>query len=89
MIEIRLLGGFSLDYDGKVIQSLGATRMQSLVAYLLLHRGITLTRLQLALLFWPDSSEAQAHTNLRKLLFQLGHALPEADRYIQLEGAGI
>lgn len=86
MLEIRLLGEFSLAYNGRVVRGLSASRMQSLVAYLLLHRRMTLMRQQLAYLFWADSTETQARTNLRKLLHQLGQALPEANNYLHLEG---
>jgi DNA-binding SARP family transcriptional activator len=86
MIEIRLMGGFSLEYDGSVIQGLGAPRMQSLITYLVLHRGMPVPRQHLAFLLWPDSAEDQARTNLRKLLHQLGKALPEVDRFLQLGG---
>lgn len=43
-------------------------RLQSLLAYLLLHRFTPQARQHVAFTFWPDSSEAQALTNLRKQL---------------------
>ena len=82
MIEIRLLGGFSLVHDGSLIHGLGAPRIQSLLAYLLLQREMPQSRQHLAFLSWPDSAEAQARTNLRKLLHQLVQALPEAKHYL-------
>ena len=36
-------------------------------------------RQQIAFIFWPDSTEAQAFTNLRKLFFDLRQALPHAN----------
>jgi DNA-binding SARP family transcriptional activator len=57
--------------------------MQVLLAYLLLNAGSTVSRQQLAFLFWPDSSEPQARTNLRQLLHHFRSAWPEAEDYIE------
>ncbi len=35
-------------------------RLQLLLAYVTLHRNLTLSRQHMAFLFWPDSSEKQA-----------------------------
>ncbi len=43
-------------------------RMQSLLAYLLLHRHTQQNRQHVAFLFWPDLSEAQSRNNLRQVL---------------------
>jgi len=51
--------------------------MQSLLAYLLLHRDEPVPRSRLALLFWPDAPEGAARNSLRQLLHQLRQALPE------------
>ncbi|MBI1299632.1 AAA family ATPase [bacterium] len=56
-----------------------SARQQSLVAFLALHAGTPHSRQSLAFLFWPDSSEEQAHTSLRNLLFQLRRDLPEIE----------
>ncbi|MBX3013554.1 MAG: AAA family ATPase [Caldilineaceae bacterium] len=82
MLQICLLGNFRLTYASEVVASVNTPRLQVLLAYLLLHRQAPQPRQQLAFLFWPDSSEKQAHTNLRKLLFQLRNALPDADRFL-------
>jgi len=50
-----------------------------LLAHLLLNRHPSLTRQHLAFLFWPDSTEKQAYTNLRKAILALRRALPDAD----------
>src|SRR6266545_2735224 len=42
------------------------------------------SRQHLALLLWPDSSEAQARTNLRHQLHFLRQARPEADGYLEV-----
>lgn len=88
-LSIRLLGGFRLVYGDVPVTALDAPRMQSLVAYLVLHRDAPQPRRQLAYLLWPDSEEAQARTNLRNLLHHLRRALPEAERYVRQEGGAV
>jgi DNA-binding SARP family transcriptional activator/predicted ATPase len=79
-LSLRLLGDFSLVYDGEPVMDITSARMRSLLAYLALHRETPQPRQQLAFLFWPDSTEAQARNNLRQLLHQLRHAWPASDR---------
>ncbi|MEZ4732942.1 MAG: hypothetical protein R3E79_38080 [Caldilineaceae bacterium] len=54
--------------------------LQSLLAYLPLNRHEPPSRQHLAFLFWPDSAELQALTNLRNLTYILRQALPDPDR---------
>ncbi len=79
-LSVRLLGEFCLLVDGQPCHELSRPRRQALLAYLLLHRHAPQPRRRIAFAFWPDSSEGQAHTNLRKLFFQVRRALPHADR---------
>jgi len=81
-LHIHLLGDFYLVYDSTPVTSVNTARLQSLLAYLVLHRNAPQLRHHLAFLFWPDSTEAQAHTNLRNLLHLLRQALPDADRFL-------
>ncbi|MCB0062082.1 MAG: AAA family ATPase [Caldilineaceae bacterium] len=81
-MEVRLFGDFSLRYNGDLVTTVQKPRLQSLLAYLLLHRYEPQSRQQLSFLFWPDSTEAQARTNLRKLYHQLRQALPAADQFL-------
>jgi predicted ATPase/DNA-binding SARP family transcriptional activator len=85
ILSIHLLGSFLLDYQGQALNTINTERLQSLLAYLLLHRDAPVPRQHLAFLFWPDSSEAQARTNLRNLLHKLRAALPKADRYLAID----
>jgi DNA-binding SARP family transcriptional activator len=62
-LNIRLLGEFSLEYDGTPVTGVRTQRLQSLLAYLLLHRDAPQSRAHLAFQFWPDSTEAQARSN--------------------------
>src|SRR5690242_4300281 len=75
-LRIRLLGDFALYLDGALVTSVKSARLQSLLAYLLIHRDAPQTRQHVAFLFWPDSSEAQSQSNLRHLLHSLQRALP-------------
>jgi DNA-binding SARP family transcriptional activator len=82
-LEIQLLGDFRLVYRGKVLTGVDTPRLQSLLAYLLLHRDSPIPRKLIAFNYWPDSTEAKAHNNLRSLLHRLRNSLPDADEYIE------
>ncbi|QJY48168.1 ATP-binding protein [Pseudonocardia broussonetiae] len=82
--RIRVLGRFDLSLGGVRVPPLESARAESLLAFLLLHRGTATPRQHLAFVLWPDSTEAQARTNLRHLLHTLRHRLPDADRYLEV-----
>jgi len=82
MLQIRLLGEFSLSYGGTPVAAVNTARLQSLLAFLLIHRDAPQPRHHLASLFWPDVLEGQARNNLRQMLHQLRHALPDADSFV-------
>src|SRR5690348_3022166 len=84
-LHIRLLGDFSLIYDEQQVTSLNTLRLQSLLAYLVLHRDVPRQRQHLAFLFWPDTTEAQARNNLRQLLHQLRRAFPRVAHYLSAD----
>lgn len=84
MLTVSLLGDFSIRRDGAPVAHLDTSRLQSLLAYLLLHRDAPQSRAYLAYLFWPDTTEGQARTNLRNLLHYLRRALPDADSYLDI-----
>src|SRR5437773_6321349 len=86
-LHIRLLGDFSLTYGDESVASINTPRLHSLFAYLVLHRDAPQLRQHLAFLFWPDTSEAQARNNLRQMLHQLRHALPDADRFLHADAS--
>ena len=89
ILNIYLLGGFHLVYDSRPVDTVTNSRMQSLLAYLILHRETSQPRQRLACLFWPDSNEAQARTNLRNLIHLLRQALPGAKDYLHTDGPTI
>ena len=82
-LHIHLLGDFLLVSGDKPVTTVTVPRLQSLLAYLVLHQAAPQDRSHLAFLLWPDSTEAQAHTNLRKLLYQLRQAFPYTEYFIQ------
>jgi DNA-binding SARP family transcriptional activator len=84
-LHVRLLGDFRLDYGDEPVTSVNTPRLQSLLAYLVLHLDAPQPRYHLAFILWPDSTEAQALTNLRNLLYHLRRALPEADRFLHAD----
>lgn len=81
-LHISLLGEFNLIFQGQTVSAFSGDRPISLLAYLLLHRRTPVSRQHLAFTLWPDSSESQARTNLRNLVYTLRKFLPDADAYI-------
>lgn len=86
-LRIRLLGALSLTLGDRPVV-IDAPRLQSLLAYLLLHRTPQ-PRERLAFMFWPDSVESQARTNLRQALHLLRRALPEADLFLDSDARSV
>ncbi len=82
-LRVRLLGTFELS-QGDLRIALDAPRLQSLVAYLALSHNDRHPRQRIAFLFWPDSTEKQAQTNLRNVLHQLRRAVPSIDAYLEI-----
>ncbi len=85
MLSVSLLGDFCIKHDNTPVSGIDTPRLRSLLAYLILHRDAPQSRSHLAFLFWPDTSEAQAHTNLRNLLHHLRRALPNADSFLDIK----
>jgi non-specific serine/threonine protein kinase len=74
VLKIRLLGQFDLKRNGVSIE-VPSRSAQSLIAYLVLNTGISHRREKLAGLFWPDTTEANARSYLRKALWQARKSL--------------
>lgn len=75
-LSFSLIGGFSLEYDGRPVD-LRNRKAQALLAYLTLTPNVSATREQVAGLLWGDSPEFQARSSLRQLLRQLRQAFDE------------
>jgi DNA-binding SARP family transcriptional activator len=85
-MQIRLLGDVEVRLGPIALEAFASPRLQSLLAFLIVHRDRPLARQRVAFIFWPDSSESQARTNLRHLLHMLRQALVEPDRYVSIDG---
>jgi DNA-binding SARP family transcriptional activator len=84
-VRIQLFGGFDLSCDGTSLAGAISERLQSLLAYLLLHRDAAQSRQHLAFLFWPDSPDSQARTNLRRVIHELRQVLPTVEQLIAID----
>lgn len=84
-LQIALLGTFRLSAGATSITTVNTPRLQALLTYLVLRRGAPQSRQQLAFLLWPDSTDAQARTNLRTLVYRLRTALPQADAFLAID----
>ncbi len=89
ILRIRFLGGFDLIYKQKSIGGKIPKRLQSLLAYLLLHRHTPQSRQQIAFRLWPDSSDSQARTNLRRNLHSLRQVFPDSEQFIAVDTQSI
>src|SRR4051795_10855043 len=74
-VPISLLRGRAIVDGGTGAVRTRSARAAALVAYLVLHAGAPQSRQHLAAVFWPDSSDAQALTNLRRELHALRQVL--------------
>jgi WD40 repeat protein/DNA-binding SARP family transcriptional activator len=83
-LNIQLLGRFNLLCGNQRIH-LTARSLQSLFAYLVLHRDVPQPRQHLATLLWSELDPAQARRNLRRDLHALRQALPELDRLLYID----
>ncbi len=84
-LRIELLGHVRILDGGTPVAALASARRCSLLAYLILHRHVAVRRERLASLFWPDSEEGQARTNLRRELHHLRADLPCADEVLRVD----
>ena len=89
ILVVKLLADFHLTYDGAPVTTVNQPRLQSLLAYLLLHRNAQVPRHHLAFTFWPDTKESQARNNLRQMLHQLRHTLPDFERFFQVDSNSV
>jgi len=74
VLRVSLLGEQSIAGTGARARS---SRAVALVAFLAAHTGSPQPRQRIAGLFWPDSTDAQALTNLRRELHQLCQILAD------------
>jgi len=71
VLEISLLGDQRVALDGDSLAPSLARRAVEILGFVAIHPGQPQLRSQLAVALWPDSSDAQALTNLRRELHHL------------------
>lgn len=82
-MRINLFGNLRISIAGNPVHAVNSNRMQSLIAYLILHTDPQ-PRERLAFLLWPSSTESQARTNLRQLLHHWKRALPAGQNPLEM-----
>jgi DNA-binding SARP family transcriptional activator len=83
-LEVRLLGAVEVILDGRRLGAFNALRLQRFLALIAMRRDLQ-QRSRLAFELWPDSDERQARTNLRKLLHDFRHSLPDIGQFVQID----
>lgn len=83
-LEVRLLGVVEVILDGKRLRAFDSLRLQRFLGLIALRREPQ-HRSRLAFELWPDSSERQARTNLRKLLHEFRQALPDVESFVEID----
>src|SRR5215813_7284633 len=83
-LEVRLLGAVEVILDGRRLGAFNSLRLQRFLALIALRRDLQ-HRSRLAFELWPDSGEHQARTNLRKLLHDFRHALPDTGEFVEID----
>lgn len=83
MLAVRLLGRVSVTWDGAAMPAFSSGPLLRLLTALVLRSGEPVTRTELAFRLWPDSSEAQARTNLRKALHLLRQELDQPEHFVE------
>ncbi len=83
-LAVRLLGAVEIVLDGQPLRAFNSLRLQRFLALIALRRDAQ-HRSRLAFELWPDSDEGQARTNLRKLLHEFRQALPDVERFVEID----
>lgn len=73
--QLALFGGFKLHLDGLPVHEFTTSKVQALLAYLVIESKRPHHRTTLATLLWPNYSESAARTNLRQVLNHLRRVL--------------
>lgn len=83
-LEVRLLGAVDVILDGRRLGAFNSLRLQRFLALIALRKDVQ-HRSRLAFELWPDSNERQARTNLRKLLHDFRHSLPDVGEFVEID----
>jgi DNA-binding SARP family transcriptional activator len=83
-LQVRLLGAVEIILDGRRLRAFNSLRLQRFLALIAL-RTDPQHRSRLAFELWPDSDERQARTNLRKLLHEFRHSIPDIGEFVEID----
>lgn len=83
-LQVRLLGAVEVILDGQRLRAFDALRLQRFLAVIALRKDLQ-HRSRLAFELWPDSTERQARTNLRKLLHEFRHSFPDVGEFVEID----
>ena len=78
-LDVRLLGHADVVVSGRSVKFAKRPTTLAMIAYLILRKGIAVSRESLAYTLFPDDDEEAALANLRRYLYLAGKALPERD----------
>jgi len=82
-LRIELLGGFRLAAGGRPLARTPGARQQQLIVFLILHgRNGPIQRQRVAGSLWPESTDVQALTNLRRELHHLREGWPDLEALV-------
>ncbi len=87
-LQVRLLGTVEVILDGQRLRAFDSLRLQRFLALVSL-QSAPQQRSRLAFELWPDSTEAQARTNLRKLLHEFRNSMPDAESFVEIGKATV
>jgi DNA-binding SARP family transcriptional activator len=85
----QLLGSLKITFDNEEFTKVISGAKVRLLAYLVLAFDMPQRRKKIAFDLWPDSSEKQALSNMRKLLHDLREGFPQIDRHLKITPAYI
>jgi DNA-binding SARP family transcriptional activator len=88
-LQARLFGDFQLICGRELTQAVTRERVQLLLIYLLLNHQTPQARRKIAFLFWPETNEKQAFSNLRSLLSRLRRTAPELEPLLAVDSKTI
>ncbi len=83
-LRLELLGGFRALAGRRPAGRELTERHQQILAYLALQHAAVVPRQKIAGLLWPDSTDAQALTNLRRELHHLRQVFPEIEAALDI-----
>jgi DNA-binding SARP family transcriptional activator len=87
-LQVRLLGAVEIILDSRRLRAFNSIRLQRFLALIVL-RSYPQHRSRLASELWPDSDEPQARTNLRKLLHDFRHSLPDIGEFVDIDNNAV